>query len=657
MPEVLATEDADAESHALRTFSELRRGTRLGRYELLVPIATGGMARVWAARQHGQRGFTKLVAIKTILPHLAREPEFERMFLDEARIASLVHHPNVAEIYELGEESFGPRGSVLYLAMEWVNGDSLMHVLRSGVAGNGPAKVEPIDLRVAVRIVADAAAGLHAAHELKDDDGVSLGVVHRDVSPHNLLISADGHVKVADFGVAKALGGMQSQTAAGQIKGKISYMAPEQVTGAAVDRTSDVFALGCVLYEATTGAPPFRGEGDHQVMHALLSGKFIMPSKALIGFPLELEKILCRALAIRSADRFESAEKMRIALEEWLSSSGGMVTSTHVAATVRERIGSVITTRKEKIRAASAAPADSDAGATSVNGSMLAVAQTPSAPDVGYGSSSGIQRLPGNATRVGPPVPFAGYDPRQSMTGGTPSPSQTLPLPSMQGYDPRATYNTKNVVLAQATGQDASYDPRRSMQTPTDERAAASRGFAALIEGPQRYFVAAAIGVATAVVIGLLVIAVVHLARGKEPEPVAPTSTTSPTTTAPTSAAPSETVAPVVHADPVTTPLPTTTATATTAPAARIAVHAVPAQATLLLDGVKLPAGTTDVPRPAEGKTAVLIVQAEGYHEETRKLDERTPASLDIALVKKPTTTTTPTPTHAHPTRLPANPY
>ncbi len=657
MAEVLATEDADAEGHALRTFSELRRGTRLGRYELLVPIATGGMARVWAARQHGQRGFTKLVAIKTILPHLAREPEFERMFLDEARIASLVHHPNVAEIYELGEESFGPRGTVLYLAMEWVNGDSLMHVLRNGVAGSGPVKIEPLDLRVAVRIVADAAAGLHAAHELKDDDGVSLGVVHRDVSPHNVLISADGHVKVADFGVAKALGGMHSQTAAGQIKGKISYMAPEQVTGAAVDRTSDVFALGCVLYEATTGAPPFRGEGDHQVMHALLSGKFVLPSKALVGFPFELENILCRALSIAQGDRFASAEKMRIALEEWLASTGGMVSSTHVAATVRARIGAVIDTRKEKIRAASAISADADVGSASVNSSIGATpAPSPPTPDVAYGSASGIQRMPGNSTRVGPPVPAQGYDPRQSMSA---PPTQTLPLPSMQGYDPRATYTARSVPVANAVGQGA-YDPRVSQATspPTALPASSSRVtvLAALLEGPQRYLVAAAMGVGAAVVIGLLVILAVHLTRDKAgPQPVAPTTTAQP-------------MQPTTHPDPIATQAPTappatstattapTTATAPTAPTAQashIAVHTVPAQATITVDGVRIPVGTTDVPRPGAGKTALLRVTADGYHEETRKLDDRTSPTLDIALIKKaaaPTTTT-------RPSRLPANPY
>src|SRR5262245_39975993 len=183
MAEVLPQSDLIDDESELAA-ERLTRGTRLGRYELLIPIAKGGMARVWAARQHGQRGFTKLVAIKTILPHLARDAEFERMFLDEARIASMVHHPNVCEIYELGEE-----GRVLYLAMEWVMGESLAHMLRSG------GKPTPLDVRVVARIISDACAGLNAAHNTNDEEGRALGIVHRDVSPHNILVNENGHVK------------------------------------------------------------------------------------------------------------------------------------------------------------------------------------------------------------------------------------------------------------------------------------------------------------------------------------------------------------------------------------------------------------------------------------------------------------------------------
>src|SRR3954447_2803248 len=271
MAEVLPSDELIEEPS---DYGSMQPGTRLGRYELLVPIARGGMARVWAARLDGQRGFQKLVALKTIPPHLAEEAEFERMFLDEARIASGVHHPNVCEIYELGDEN-----RTLYLAMEWVSGDSLARVLRAS------GKTMAVEPRVVARVIADACAGLHAAHELTDEDGRALGVVHRDLSPHNILLTADGTAKVADFGVAKALGQLHEATSAGQLKGKIAYMAPEQVTGNQIDRRSDVFSLGCVLYEATTGQRPFRGDGDHQVMHAVLKGEYPAPSSFIRNYP------------------------------------------------------------------------------------------------------------------------------------------------------------------------------------------------------------------------------------------------------------------------------------------------------------------------------------------------------------------------------------
>jgi serine/threonine-protein kinase len=342
--EDLAPEDLVDEWSDVST-SSLGPGARLGRYELLIPIAYGGMARVWAARLHGQRGFSKTVAIKTILPHLAHNPEFERMFLDEARIAAGVHHPNVTEIYELGEE-----GSVLYLVMEWVNGDSLMHVLR----GPGGKTATALDVRLAARIVADACAGLHAAHELTDDDGRLLNVVHRDVSPHNILVSLEGTVKMTDFGVAKALGQTHQETAAGQVKGKVAYMAPEQIGGISFDRRADVFAMGCVLYEAATGVQAFRGGNDPQVMQAVLRGTYEPPSSLVKGFPAELAAVIDRALAPEPSARFATAERMRVAIEEWLAKSGGIVTSTQVGSLVRQRLGVTLDRRREHVKAAMA---------------------------------------------------------------------------------------------------------------------------------------------------------------------------------------------------------------------------------------------------------------------------------------------------------------
>lgn len=318
----------------------------LGRYEILLGVAQGGMARVWAARQHGQRGFSKTVAIKTILPALASDPEFETMFLDEARVASGVHHPNVCEIFDLGEEN-----GVLYLSMEWVNGDSLARILKPGSATpGGPKTPMRINARIAARIVSDASAGLHAAHELCDVDGNRLNVVHRDVSPQNILVSLDGNVKVTDFGVAKALGSAHEATMAGQIKGKAAYMAPEQASGGRIDRRSDIFALGIVLYEVTTGQRPFAGENQVSTLQSLMSGRFDPPSALVPGYPRELESIVMRALAMDPMQRFPTADRMRVALEEWLARSGPVVTQTQVAALVRERLGHAIDERRARIR-------------------------------------------------------------------------------------------------------------------------------------------------------------------------------------------------------------------------------------------------------------------------------------------------------------------
>jgi eukaryotic-like serine/threonine-protein kinase len=356
---------------------ELRPGTLLGRYEVLMGIAEGGMARVWAAKQHGQRGFSKLVAIKTILPTLARDPEFEAMFLDEARVAASVHHPNVCEIFDLGEES-----GTLYLAMEWVNGDSVARILKPG----GVREAQRVNVRVAARIVSDASAGLHAAHELRDADGRMLNVVHRDVSTHNILISIDGNVKVTDFGVAKALGSTHEATMAGQVKGKAAYMSPEQASGGRIDRRSDIFVLGIVLYEMTTGQRPFAAENQVATLRRLLEGRFHPPSALVPGYPRELEAIVLRAMAMDPMQRFPSADRLRIALEEWLARSGPIVTQTQVGALVRERLGTAIEDRRAQIRHLMQASGPGYAPH----------ATQPSFPDQGEGSSSKISNPSGH---------------------------------------------------------------------------------------------------------------------------------------------------------------------------------------------------------------------------------------------------------------------
>ncbi len=342
---------------------DLRPGRVLGPYELLVPVGVGGMARVWAARV---RATGQIVALKMLHPHIAENPSFQEMFLDEARIASRVRHPNVCATFELADHE-----GVLTMAMEWVDGASLMRLLRPGPEADEGRPRVPVPFRQAVRIVADACAGLHAAHETVGDDGRPLAVVHRDVSPHNVLLTTGGAVKMTDFGVAKALG-KSHMTIAGQIKGKLAYMSPEQLMGDGVDRRSDVFALGCVLYEITTGERPFRGEHDPQVMAAIMMGSFAPPSEIVPGYPPELEAILGRALAADPAQRFASAEHLRVALEQWLRTSGPPIEPRHVAALLHERLGGEIADRARAVasiapQGPSQAVTDSGSGAMEID--------------------------------------------------------------------------------------------------------------------------------------------------------------------------------------------------------------------------------------------------------------------------------------------------
>ena len=281
-------------------------GQVLGRYELLLPIAAGGMAMVWAARMRGTRGFQKIVAVKTMLPKLSEDTQFEQMFLDEASLASQIRHPNAVEILDLGEQ-----GGILYLVMEWIEGVPLNQLMKAAKRQGG------VPFKVAVRVAMQTCAGLHAAHELKDETGKLVGLVHRDVSPQNILVTFDGVTKVVDFGVAKATAAGDGATQAGQIKGKVGYMAPEQVRGESIDRRVDVFALGIVLYALTTGKHPFRRESEAATMYNICAPQAVMaPTKVVPNFPVELERIILKALEKDRDKRFDSANDMLKALDK-----------------------------------------------------------------------------------------------------------------------------------------------------------------------------------------------------------------------------------------------------------------------------------------------------------------------------------------------------
>jgi len=302
-------------------------GETLGRYTLMYELAAGGMATLYLACVQGPAGFQKLVAIKRIHPHLAREQAFVEMFLDEARIAACIQHPNVAQIYELGQEA-----GQYFIVMEYVEGESVARLVRSYVKLRHQSGLSPtMQIREATAIVTEAAAGLHAAHELRGNDGQLLNLVHRDVSPHNVLLTYDGHVKLVDFGVAKARGRIATTTDR-TLKGKIAYMSPEQVRAEEIDRRSDIFSLGVVLYELTCSRRLFKHEVEVETLASILRNEIVAPSQVIPGYPPVLEQIVMKALAFRRQDRFQSADDMHQALQLALREMGQPIGARELAA-------------------------------------------------------------------------------------------------------------------------------------------------------------------------------------------------------------------------------------------------------------------------------------------------------------------------------------
>ena len=321
---------------------DLKPGVTLGRYEILMPVAQGGMAAVWAARMVGSRGFQKLVAIKTMLPGLSEDPEFEAMFLDEARLAARIRHPHVAEILDLGDEN-----GVLYIVMEWINGESLFVINRHAKEQGG------FPLPLLLRMLSSACAGLHAAHEMRDDDdGRPLGLVHRDVNPANVMVSYDGIVKIVDFGVAKATAGVTITRVPGMMKGKAHYMSPEQIRGDRLDRRSDIFSLGILMYVMITGRHPFKAGTDKQTMDNIVGNEPVPIRELVPSVRSDLEAVVNRALAKRVADRWADCAEMQRALDQITNAIGAAVTDGDVSSFVRKLMGERASQRRAEIAAA-----------------------------------------------------------------------------------------------------------------------------------------------------------------------------------------------------------------------------------------------------------------------------------------------------------------
>jgi eukaryotic-like serine/threonine-protein kinase len=315
----------------------LAPGCHLDRYDLLLLVAEGGMGLLWLARQQGKHGFDKIVAIKTILPKLASDSAFRQMFLDEARVVSRIEHPNVVQVLDLGEE----RG-VLFLVMKWIDGESLTNLGRA-VACETAAR---IPVGILTRIMMDVCAGLHAVHELTDDEGLALGVVHRDVSPQNLLVGFRGTTKVIDFGIAEVRNRMAKDPSMGLLKGKLAYMAPEQAMGNGVDRRTDVWSAGASMYRFLTGRVPYDASEPVAVFRLIAEGR---PVRLPTTVPEPIRFVVEQALEPDPRRRFETAHDMGAALETAMRVADIHTTREDVAAFMVEHLGEARAIRAREI--------------------------------------------------------------------------------------------------------------------------------------------------------------------------------------------------------------------------------------------------------------------------------------------------------------------
>jgi serine/threonine-protein kinase len=317
-------------------------GRQLQPYELLGEIASGGMATVYLGRLVGAGGFQRFVAIKRLHPHLAREEQFVEMFLDEARLAAGIHNPHVVPILEVGQNHGG-----YYLVMEFVEGDTL-----AGLTIRSLQRGEMLPARVAARIVFDALTGLHAAHQLTDAEGRLLGLVHRDCTPQNILVGIDGSARITDFGVARAASRL-AITRPQQVKGKVGYLSPEQAHAQEIDRRSDVFTMGIVLWEALAGRPLFQADTEAATLTRLLQAPIPSVRSFVPDTPPELDEVCRRALHRDRNRRFKSAAQMAEAIEKAAHTDGfgGIASPRDLGKYVDSLMGAEIAAQRDAVRA------------------------------------------------------------------------------------------------------------------------------------------------------------------------------------------------------------------------------------------------------------------------------------------------------------------
>ena len=369
---------------------------RFGKYTLLDRIAVGGMAEIFLARQAGLEGFEKTIVIKRIRPHLSKQASFVKMFLNEAKLAAQLNHPNIVQIYDLGKinESY-------FIAMEYIFGRDMRRIIPKA-----DTKEIPFPMVYALKIASSVCEGLFYAHQKADIYGNPLNIVHRDITPENIFVSFDGTVKVLDFGIAKAANQIE-QTKAGEIKGKLSYMSPEQCMGKPLDCRSDIFSLGTVLYEWITGFKLFTGESEVAILKNITEGKIYKPSYFKSDIPDAVEAILMKSLEKDRDKRYQTAWEMQYDLDQFLSQNEFTPSNIHLSNFLRQLFLDEM--EDEKARLAQAAPA------------LDSSAPPPPPPGEPEEVLSGVELIPTNA-QVEVSVPT------QVARGGSSDKLLTVPL-------------------------------------------------------------------------------------------------------------------------------------------------------------------------------------------------------------------------------------
>jgi eukaryotic-like serine/threonine-protein kinase len=433
--------------HAPRPAKEVSAvSERLGKYRLLKRLATGGMAEIWLARQRGVEGFEKLVVVKRILPHLSSNEQFVRMFLDEARLAAQLSHPNIVQIYELGRAE-----DLYFIAMEFIHGENLRTVSRA--AGKSGTALPP---EVCAKVISQACEALYYAHTKTDVAGQPLGIVHRDISPQNLLLSFEGQVKVVDFGIAKAATQCE-ETRTGVLKGKYAYMSPEQCRGDPLDARSDIFALGIVLWELATGTRLYKQSSELMILKAICEDPTPPPTEVRRDIPVELEAIILKALAKDRDRRFQDCHEMHLALEKWLRGRPEPISSMTLSKEMSRLFAEKLAGWQKLIESLD----DEDEALESElfdDISDLFESGTPSShisearPRTSGGSSSGSRPLIVFDDGTGGSRPRPGLPPSTPPPSRTPPPAVAAPAPPARSGGARALPYVLGVLLLAVSG-------------------------------------------------------------------------------------------------------------------------------------------------------------------------------------------------------------